>query len=170
MAKFANTTQSSFREGQLITGDKIAPGTKVVATHDSGGRPVTTTIILSQKGLETGEGVIDSPNAYPIGLTIPIKYANDGGQSVLRNAVISHNTFYGPGPIKGTTYAINCSIGLNPANVNDGAVMEDNWFSPANAAGLFYPTAICSNRVGGGNRRMDSGALVTETGLKAGPR
>jgi hypothetical protein len=157
VVKFADTTQSSFRVGQSIVSDKLPPGTKVVATQDSGGRPVTTTIILSRKALSGGQGSIDSPDAYPVGLTIPIKYANDGDRSVLRNAILSHNTFYGPGPIKGATYAIYCS------GTTGYFVAHDNWYSPADMAGLFnVAMANCSpgNRSGAGGMRTDTGAVA----------
>jgi hypothetical protein len=146
-------TQGSFRAGVHVT-SPAWPGTATVTAVDQ----TTLVITVNKKSALDGRGAVESPDMYPIGLVLPIRYVNNGGQGLMRNGTISHNTMYGAGPVVGSGYMIGCG-GEGP-NLNDKTIISDNWYDPRGVKGAFLTSRGCTNLTASGNRRMDTGATV----------
>lgn len=160
------SNQGSFRTGQHLTSSKISGTVVVCAVSDpANGPPVTITLTLDTtdtscthpaNATSSGATTATIPDMWPIGKVIDYKGFPDGSNT-LANFEYSMNVLAGPGPIKGSGYAIYC-FGTS------GTFKADkNYIDLRNYSGLFnVGGGDCSpgQRSGSGNIDMGTGATI----------
>lgn len=161
--------QANFLVNQHLTGGCFAGTALITAVADdanggsAGSPPDHVTLTLAATVTTNASTTAASPDLYPggIGGGGMIRYVNNGGAGVMTNGIISHNVFYSAGPVRPSTYAIECGGDPAPATtINDVLAVNDNHYLPAGVSGGFYTASGCTNVTGAGNTRMDTGATV----------